>query len=167
MDMQRSWLLMIATFLAAITVMAQGRRRDEGWAALMPPGNGRGLITVSCTGCHGLRVIVNARRTPAEWSVTLNDMIQRGSPVFPDEIEMMSNYLARSFPATLPKLVNANTASREEMEKLPGMNAEIAARMVDARAKSGAFGNSEAMRRALGMEKTEFEKIVYLFKYSD
>ena len=55
----------------------------------------------------------------------------------------------------------------EELEKLPGMRADTAARILELRSQAGAFRNPEDLRRALGMEKAEFEKILYLFKYSD
>ncbi|HLK51268.1 MAG TPA: helix-hairpin-helix domain-containing protein [Bryobacteraceae bacterium] len=157
------YLLLLVLLLAA----ADAQRRDEVWAELLPPGNGHGAVVASCTGCHSLKVVVNARRTPAEWAATVDDMIQRGAPAFPDEIEAMTAFLAKSFPATAPRLVNVNTARREELEKLPGMNPEAAARIVAARSQAGIVRNPEDLRRALGMEKAEFEKILYLFKYSD
>ena len=110
---------------------------------------------------------MHARQSPEEWAVTVNDMIQRGAPVFPDEIETLTNFLAKSFGASVPRLVNVNTARREDLEKLPGLRPETIAQIVDVRGKAGAFRDSEGLRRALGMEKVDFEKIVYFFKYSD
>lgn len=156
-------------FLLALLILpaAHGQRRDEVWTDLLPPGNGHGAVVASCTGCHSLRVVVNARRTAADWAATVDDMIQRGAPVFPDEIAPMTAFLSHSFGTAVPPLVNVNTARREDLEKLPGLTPELAARIVEARGRAGQFRNPEDLRRALGVEKTEFEKILYLFKYSD
>lgn len=159
----------VQVLLVSISLMAplaDAQRRDEIWTELLPPGNGHGAVVASCTGCHSLKVIVNARRNAAEWAVTVNDMIQRGAPVFNDEIEAMTGFLAKSFGANVPRLVNVNEARREDLEKLPGVTSETAARIVEARA-GGVFRNPEQLRRSLKMEETEFEKIRYLFKYSD
>ena len=153
--------------LALMLPVVDAQRRDEVWAELLPPGNGHGAVVASCTGCHSLKVVVNARRSAAEWAQTVNDMIQRGAPVFPDEVEPMTGFLAKSFAATVPRLVNVNTARREELEKLPGVKAETAARIIEVRSQAGNLRNPEDLRRALGMDKAEFEKIVYLLKYSD
>jgi DNA uptake protein ComE-like DNA-binding protein len=158
---------LLLLLLTVILPAAHAQRRDEVWAELLPPGNGHGAVVASCTGCHSLKVVVNARRSAAEWVQTVNDMIQRGAPVFPDEVEAMTEFLAKSFAATVPRLVNVNSARREELEKLPGMKPETAGRIVEARSQNGALRNPEDLRRALAMEKTEFDKIMYLFKYSD
>jgi DNA uptake protein ComE-like DNA-binding protein len=114
-----------------------------------------------------LKVIVHARQNPEKWAETVNDMIQRGAPVFPDEIEALTSFLAKSFGASVPRLVNVNTVRLEDLEKLPGLSSEIAGQIVEVRSKSGAFRDSESLRRALGMEKADFDKMQYWFKYSD
>ena len=163
--MQARFILLIV-FLAA-PALAQGSRTKEGWTELLPPGKGRELVLDSCTTCHNLRVVVQARLSREAWAKAVNDMIQRGAPVFPEEIEPMTDYLSKAFAPAVPKLVNVNTAGREELEKLPNMKPEIVARIIEARGKAGAFKNSEELRRALGMEKAEFETIVYLLKYGE
>jgi DNA uptake protein ComE-like DNA-binding protein len=163
--MRQVYFLVIS--ISLITPLAHAQRRDETWRELLPSGNGHGAVVASCTGCHSLKVIVNTRRSAAEWAVTVNDMIQRGAPVFPDEVEAMTSFLAKSFGANVPRLVNVNEARLEDLEKLPGMTPETAALIVEARAGAGALRNPEQLRRSLKMEKTEFEKIRYLFKYSE
>ena len=146
----------------------QGQKvKEGGWNELLPPGDGRELVLNSCGSCHNLKVVVVARKNHADWNKCIDDMIQRGAPLFPEEIEPITNYLSKSFDATVPRPVNVNTASREELEKLPNMKPEIAARILEARTKAGPFKNSEDLRHALGMEKPEFEKILYSLKYSN
>ena len=159
--------ILLGVVLLALPALAQGPKAKEGWTELLPPGKGREFVLESCTTCHNLRVVVQARLTREAWAKGVNDMIQRGAPVFPEEIEPITDYLSKVFGPSVPKPVNVNTARREELEKLPNMKPEIAARILEARGKAGAFKNSEELRRALGMEKAEFETIVYLLKYGE
>ena len=153
--------------LLAATLAPAQKAKDEGWSELLPPGDGLDLVLDSCNSCHNLKVVVHARKTRAEWAKSVNDMIQRGSQIFPEEIDPVTAYLAKAFGQDVPKLVNVNTASREELEKLPNMKPELAARIAEGRAKAGPFKNSEELRRALGIEPADFEKIRYSLAYAD
>lgn len=165
----RNSLLMLITFLLASTAaIAQVRSgKDESWSELLPPGQGRDMVRDSCVGCHDLKVVVVARKSRADWDKTINDMIERGTPIFPEEIEPMSVYLSKAFGSVVPAPLNVNTAKREELEKVPDLNQEVVTRIIELRGKSGPFKNAAELRQALGMEKENFEKIGYLLKYSD
>ena len=107
-------LLLLAVLFVLPMILAQGQKaKDEGWPELLPPGDGRELVLNSCNTCHNLKVVVHARLSRAEWTKSVNDMIQRGAPVFPEEIEPITAYLSRAFGTAVPKLVNVNTAGRE------------------------------------------------------
>lgn len=161
-------LLAPSVLLVLSAALAQGQKAKEGaWAELLPPGEGRELVLDTCASCHNLKVVVLARKSRADWAKSLNDMIQRGAPVFPEEIDPLTVYLSKVFGTDVPQPVNVNSASREELEKLPNQKPEIVTRILEARSKAGPFKNSEELRRALRMEKGDFEKILYLFKYSD
>ena len=148
--------------------LARGQKAaDEGWSELLPPGEGRDLVVTSCNTCHNLKTVVQMRKVKAGWAKSVNDMIQRGAQLFPEEIEPITAYLTKAFGASVPKLVNVNTATREDLEKLPSLKPQIASRILEARAKAGSFKNAEELRRALGMEKTEFEKIQYFLEYKN
>ena len=154
-------LLVLGCALAPL-VYAQ-KAKDEGWSQLLPPGDGRQAVLDSCTTCHNLKVVVHARLSRAAWTKDVNDMIQRGAPLFPEEIDPITAYLSTVFGSDVPKLVNVNTASREELEKLPNLKPEMVSKILEARP----FRNSEELRRAVGMEKAEFERVQYLIKYRD
>lgn len=140
---------------------------DEALAEMLPPGPGRETVKESCTTCHNLKIIVTARKNRAEWDQCINDMIQRGTALFPEEIEPISAYLVKAFGADVPAAVNVNTARREELQKVPNLNAEVVARIIEERSKSGGFEKAEDLRQALKMEKENFEKFAYLLKYSN
>ncbi len=161
-------LLLVSLLLVLQAVPAQDQKpKEEGWLELLPPGDGRELVLSSCISCHNLRVVVHARMSRADWTKSVHDMIQRGAPLFPEEIEPITTYLSKAFGPAIPKLVNVNTASREDLEKLPNLKPEIVTRILEARSRAGSFKNSQELRRALGMEKEDFEKILYLLKYGN
>jgi len=153
--------------LFLLTAAYAQKPKDEGWADLLPAANDRELVLNSCGSCHNMRVVVDARKSRADWGKCVNDMIQRGAPLFPEEIDPIVAYLSKAFPPDLPRLVNVNTARREELAKLPSVSPEITARILEVRAKVGPFKNSEELRHALGMEKADFQKIASLLKYRD
>ena len=159
------FLLVLAA--ATIAVAQNDKVKDEGWSDLLPAGDGRQAVLDSCTSCHNLKVVVDGRKSRADWAKAINDMIQRGAQLFPEEIDPITAYLSKFYGPDVPKLVNVNTATREELEKLPNLKPEIAARIVDVRGKSGPFKSPEDLRRALGIEKVDFEKFFYLLKYRD
>ena len=153
--------------LFAISLAFAQKPKEEGGPAVLPPAEARALVLESCTTCHSTRVIADARLSREAWAKDINDMIQRGAQVFPEEIGPITDYLSKAFGPGVPKPLNVNTATREDLEKLPGMKPELAARIVDVRAKASSFRSPEELRRALGMEKAEFEQVLYLLKYRD
>jgi DNA uptake protein ComE-like DNA-binding protein len=153
-------------FVLAVLGFAQNAR-DEGWSQMLPPGEGRDLILVSCATCHNVKVVVHARKNHEEWTKTIGDMIQRGAPIFPEEIAPITAYLSAKFGPTVPALVNVNTATREEFEKLPALKPQVVSRILEFRVNGGVFKSPEEFRLALEMSKEEFETIRYGLKYSN
>ncbi|HKN34603.1 MAG TPA: helix-hairpin-helix domain-containing protein [Terriglobales bacterium] len=132
----------------------------------LPPGEGRDLVQTDCVGCHKLNMIFQNRKTKAAWAKEVNDMIQRGAAVFPEEIEPITAYLSKNFGSDMPPPINVNTADRAELEKLPGIKPEMVERILNARAKAGSFKDPDELRRALRLDKDEFAKDFYLLKYN-
>jgi hypothetical protein len=165
----RSVVLLLVPILLVlfVTSMQSQNAKDEGWSQLLPPGEGRELVLTSCATCHNVKVVVHARKDRAAWIKTVGDMIQRSAPIFPEEIEPITDYLSRTFGPDTPTLVNINAANREDLEKLPDFKPEIVAQILEARNKAGAFKNPDELRAALGMEREDFEKIRYLLKYAN
>ena len=59
-------------------------------------------------------------------------------------------------------LVNINTASAEELEKLPGIGPSIAQKIVSDRMSNGSFGQTSDLKRVSGIGDKKFEAIASL-----
>lgn len=158
---------LIAALWIPLWAAAQMPTKDEGWSQLLPPGEGRAQVLESCTGCHNLKATVHERKDRSAWTKTVNDMVTRGAPLFPEEIEAITAYLAKAFGPGVPKPVNVNTATREDLEKLPNMKSETVERVLEARRKAGPFKNAEELRAALGMPAGDADAYIYFLKYKD
>ncbi len=64
---------------------------------LLPPGDGRDIVAVACTQCHGPNVFAQLREGANAWRFQVYDMILRGAQVAPDDIDKVVGYLSASF----------------------------------------------------------------------
>ena len=58
------------------------------------PGPGADLTQAKCAVCHEIEHVVRARQSRAEWEDTMQRMVERGAPLAPDEIRVITDYLA-------------------------------------------------------------------------
>ena len=79
-------------------------------AAAQAP-DGAAVMSAACTGCHNLRIIANAHRSRASWAATVGDMVQRGAPVYPEEMKVLIDYLGQTIG---PQPASANPAKEEQ-----------------------------------------------------
>jgi hypothetical protein len=63
----------------------------------LPPGEGRDIVAVACTQCHGLAVVNSIRQAENAWRVQVYDMILRGAQIHPDDLPVVIDYLSRNF----------------------------------------------------------------------
>jgi mono/diheme cytochrome c family protein len=66
-------------------------------ANALPAGNGKDLVAVACTQCHGLKLIMSLRDGPVGWRRFVDDMILRGAQLNPQEADTVAQYLASNF----------------------------------------------------------------------
>lgn len=58
-----------------------------------------------------------------------------------------------------PLRVNINHATREELERLPGIGAGLAGRIIEHRARHGAFRRVEHLLAVRGISESRFEEL--------
>jgi len=86
-------LLVVSLFFSAIPLWPQ-----EDWKSLLPEGEGKDVTAQLCGTCHNLQKVVVSRKSPQEWERSVYDMVARGAQIFPDEVDQIIKYLAKSFP---------------------------------------------------------------------
>ncbi|MDE2449697.1 MAG: c-type cytochrome [Gammaproteobacteria bacterium] len=72
------------------------------WAQFWPDGKGRSIVEEKCTLCHDPQRIVAFVRPKAEWRGVVAAMLRRGSPLTPEEIPVVVDYLAQHFGPQSP-----------------------------------------------------------------
>lgn len=154
------------TATVAVTIARehpQQARRGGGadaFAAYLPPGDGQTLVAKGCIGCHDLGGVVRLRAAAPKWEALVLDMGARGAPIELDDIDPMVRYLSSVFGPKAPPFVDAHSATKDELIKLPGVSPEAADRLIAARS-SGSLSSAEQVRTALGLDETDFQKIKY------
>ncbi len=67
--------------------------------------------------CHEIEHVVRARQSRAEWEDTMQRMVQRGAPLTPDEIRVITDYLAtyynREAPSAAAQAASAQAATAQ------------------------------------------------------
>jgi cytochrome c5 len=63
----------------------------------LPPGEGRDIVAVACTQCHGLTTIMAIRDGSPGWRQFVNYMIMKGAQVSDREADTVVQYLTANF----------------------------------------------------------------------
>jgi len=67
-------------------------------AQSLPDGKGKDLVQMACLDCHDLSPITSSSFTRAEWDTVVNTMADMGANLRREDIPIVVNYLAASFP---------------------------------------------------------------------
>jgi mono/diheme cytochrome c family protein len=62
----------------------------------------KALLQASCTGCHELSVVTEARHSEADWDATLNRMVGNGAVLTPEDIAKLKAYLSANYADQQP-----------------------------------------------------------------
>jgi quinoprotein glucose dehydrogenase len=68
----------------------------------LPPGPGHDVMIRVCSGCHSPEIAANQRLSAQEWNSLVQNMSARGAIATDSEFDQITDYLARSFPRTVP-----------------------------------------------------------------
>lgn len=148
-----------ATIAGAAHQSAAREPSAEDWSAYLPPGEGKALVARHCAACHTLEGSVKLRATKQAWEAVVFDMVARGAPLMLEEVDPIVGYLAAAFGPATPPFVDANTATVDELLKLPGVTPALARQVIEHRQVKGPFLSRDDFRAALGMAEPAFEKI--------
>ena len=96
-------LLVLASPLAAVAQTPDAGPTADGDHPLLPPGEGRDLMIRTCSTCHSPERAANERRNLADFEALMVEMQGNGLNAPDQDLETIAQYLAKSFPPSLPK----------------------------------------------------------------
>jgi len=67
-------------------------------AQSLPEGKGKEQVQMICTGCHDLAPVTEGGFSKEDWNAVIQNMIQMGAEIKPDQVTVMVDYLATNFP---------------------------------------------------------------------
>ena len=69
------------------------------FAQSLPNGNGKEVVETVCTGCHDLSPITEGVGfSRQDWDIVVQSMIAMGAVIQPEQVSLITNYLAQNFP---------------------------------------------------------------------
>jgi cytochrome c5 len=91
-----------ALALSSALAVSLARAQDPP-PAPPPPAEAKDIVQGVCTACHGLDFIAEHPKDHDGWDFTVRRMIDKGADLGVDDIPLVVDYLARSFPKPAEK----------------------------------------------------------------
>jgi DNA uptake protein ComE-like DNA-binding protein len=149
----------------SIAAAAQGQRPPrEDFSEYLPPGEGKALVVAQCSTCHELKGTVQLRQSKQQWEAVVLDMAARGAALTVEEADQIIAYLGKVFDTSSPPLIDVNTATKDDLVKLPGLTPALAERLIAHRTAKGPFASREAVRALLGFDEPSFARMKWYLK---
>ena len=96
------WLFIPVLLICSLQAAAQVASDPDEHAEL-PAGEGRDLMIRTCSACHSPERAANERRSLADFEALMVEMQGNGLNASDADLETIAQYLAKSFPPSLPK----------------------------------------------------------------
>ena len=115
-----AWLaafVVMTTLFVCLVLHAQTATSTHSQTASTPPvplpeGPGKTIMEHSCIGCHSLSVVTTARVSAVQWDAEVRMMVSRGAVVRDQDMQTLTQYLAKSFGPNAPTYaLSAETSS--------------------------------------------------------
>lgn len=178
--------IVLASAIGLSRVQAQqtGTTRSAQWDSYLPSGEGKELVKALCTNCHDLGRIVQKRKDRKQWQQTATGHLTMWDAQYVEssgkDVEILTKYLAEYLGPLTPtydalqndaklrekylqggikSLINVNTASADELVKVPGITKTAVATIMKHRKDQGSFRSAKELKAILGLNDTDFEKI--------
>jgi competence ComEA-like helix-hairpin-helix protein len=143
-------------FLAvALGAAPRPATRQAGQTAALPDTPEAALFTRVCVDCHDAERTTSRRRTRAEWSDTIRQMIEDGAEASDEEFARILEFLVSNFG-----VVAINTAKAEDLVKVLAISRKDADAIVAYRTAKGNFANLDAVKKVpeIDIEKLDQRK---------
>lgn len=116
----RTWLRVASLGVAfGVAVRLPAGERPKSSALDLPEGEGKAIALAACLQCHGAKTLTHQRKDRAAWEATVYDMVGKGAPLLPDEIDPLVTYLAAYFGPETPRATPAARATKATTTSAP------------------------------------------------
>lgn len=126
-------------------------------SAQLPDGPGKAETEKLCSQCHELSRAISLHQDRAGWEATINKMVNLGAKASDVEIQLVTNYLSKNFPAEDVPYIHVNTARAIEFEAGLSMRRSQAAALVAYRTKHGPFKSIQDLEKVPGIDVQKVE----------
>lgn len=90
------WALVLGFVLTARAQARSGQTKDDH--PRFPPGEGRDLTLRVCSQCHSADTAADQELDAAGWQDLVNQMVETGAEMTPQEYDQIVRYLSKAFP---------------------------------------------------------------------
>ena len=110
------WFIALFSAIVTVSLTAGFAQKSDNEGTKLPEGKGRDLVASVCGQCHGLELTTSSERTLDEWKSVVNDMVSNGAALQEDEVETVSQYLAKNFSPDSKKSKESEEKKQEKNE---------------------------------------------------
>ena len=125
--------------------------------AQLPDGPGKAETEKLCSQCHELSRAISLHQDRPGWEATINKMVNLGAKATDIEIQQVTNYLSKNFPAEDVPHIHVNTARAIEFEAGLSLRRSQAAALIDYRTKHGPFKSIKDLEKVPGIDAQKIE----------
>ena|SRR5436190_24211879 len=119
----------------------------SGWSQQLPDGPGREETERVCKQCHELARSISLRQDKDGWANTITKMVAFGMKGTDKEFALVTDYLAKNYPADDVPKINVNTATAIQLESGLSLRRSQAAAVLAYRAKNGNFSSIDDLKK--------------------
>jgi competence protein ComEA len=125
--------------------------------AQLPDGPGKTETQRLCSQCHELSRSISLHQDRAGWEATVAKMVSLGAKTNELEIQIVTNYLSKNFPAEELSRIHVNSARAIEFESGLTLRRSQAAAIIEYRAKNGPFKSVADLEKVPGIDLQKIE----------
>lgn len=133
------------------------QQSTAGQTRPMPDGPGKTETQKFCSTCHELDKSLSLKQDRAGWQRTVEKMVSFGMKATDEEVNMVIDYLTRSYPADDVPRLKVNSADAIEFESILSLKRSEAAAVIKYREKNGPFKSIEDLKKVPGIDPARIE----------
>jgi competence protein ComEA len=145
------------TLIFLATQFSSAHLSSTNQTRVMPDGVGKEETQKMCSSCHDLDKSLSMKQDKAGWQRTVEKMVSFGLKSTDAEVAIVTEYLAKSYPADEAPRLNVNKGDAIEFESILGLKRSQARAIIAYREKNGAFKSITDLKKVPGIEAEKIE----------